>query len=154
MVPVLLNTRERRRWTRDLSLFLEAVALHLQAGYELHYAWTRAREALGQRFPPGLREALAGESAREVLGRLASAYPVPAHRLWFSLLGSLHGEGAGLVGPVRAFADALRGDLGRELETHCRTLPTRVNLGLMVFFLPPALLLLCLPLLRELERAF
>lgn len=150
-LDVLLKKTARRRRQR-LAHFFEVLSLYLEAGLDLAYAWPRAWEALeGNDDFLRMRE---GESVSAALERLAATYPEPGHALWFSVVGELYGRGAGLRDGVQAAARALRAEQNRALDAHCRKLPMRANVILMIFFLPPTLVLLFAPLLSALLKGF
>ena len=141
--------RAKRRRRNGLIAVLDAVALYLSAGYDLAYAWPGAVEACRADLPiPGEH----GMTA--VLTELARGYPEPEHRVWFTVLSDLYASGASLTAAVEAMADTLRKEQALDLETHCRILPTKANVVLLVFFLPPAFLLLFAPLILEILQAF
>lgn len=133
--------------------FVHALALHLQAGFDLATSWRNSlsllepvlsRDELHRlSFPPDL-----GLSAR--LRKLASDWPNPNHRMWFALISDLSNSGASLVPAVNAFAQTLRQEAKLRQEAQARALPSRINILVLVFFLPPAMLLLFAPLLSEL----
>ena len=155
-LEILLKRAARRR-RQELAQFLESVSLFLDAGFDLSYAWPEAFRSLGARLDPwlaGLLEVPHGETPSATLRRLARNYPEPSHRIWFLVLQELYESGAPLREAMRASAQALRAEHARDLEAHCRTLPTRANVILLLFFLPPTLALLFLPLLSEMTRAF
>jgi hypothetical protein len=81
-------------------------------------------------------------------------YRSAPHRLWFGVLAELYGSGTSLVQPVQAIAGTLRKEQHAELENHLRVLPVKVNVVLMVFFLPPTFLWLFGPLLMEILAQF
>lgn len=151
----LLKKRERRL-RRDLIRFLDLIALHLQGGYDLGYAWPETVRALSAELEPGIAGLLspaAHEGIAPLLERLEKGYPVAEHRLWFSVIARLYEEGAGLHEPVTAIAATLRKELERDLERHCRNLPSRTNILLLLFYFPAVALLLFIPLLVELLDA-
>ena len=88
------------------------------------------------------------------LARLAADYPDADHRIWFLALAELYETGAGLREAVEAVSKTLRGEHGRDLEAHCRELPTRVNILLLLFFFPAVAALLFVPLLAEIVGVF
>lgn len=158
----LLNrkVKKARLWRHQLLQFLDALSLYLQAGYDLAYGWTETHRALETELCSGLEKelrtggGLAGEGILALLSRLARSYPEPGHRLWFSVLKELYTSGAGLSDAVRAMANTLRQEHYRDLDAHCRNLPTKINVLVLLFFLPPALLLLFTPLILEILSSF
>jgi hypothetical protein len=150
-MSVLLN---RRRARRDLTLFLDGLTLYVTAGFELGYAWSEVGALVEGEIEPSLVSWLRISEPSALpaqLIKLEAGYPDPAHRLWFGLLRELYDQGAGLTEPLSAFSAVLREEERRDLEAFGRALPTRINLLLMVFFLPPTFLLLFLPLLFALS---
>ncbi len=150
-IKQLLLTRIRRRDRRELIFFLDSLSLFLLGGFELGYAWEETLQ-LGE--GGAFLKRKDGESTAELLERMAENYPNPDHRLWFRVLGELYKSGAPLAEAIPAMANAIRQEGQRELDDHCRTLPMRLNVGLILFFLPPVLLLLFAPLLQEILGAF
>jgi hypothetical protein len=156
---VLLNAKQRRRWRRDLIAFFDAVTLFLVAGFDLSYSWPSALQFLANRLNPDLRGQLAVDPQRGLgladhFQRLEQQYPDPSHRLWFGVLAKLYGGGAGMAEVISSLNRTLRIEQQRELETLSRALPLRANLVLLVFFLPPALILLFVPLVLQVLSDF
>lgn len=172
MENIFLLLREHRRLTRDLSHFLEAMSLYLQAGYDLSYAWPMAVKILGSGISTKMQtllslepQALETPTSSETydaptgligarLQKLGKFYPVFGHRLWFLVLRELYIDGAGLRQPVLSMAHTLRNELKRELEEHCRKLPSKVNILMVIFFLPATLFLFLAPFVMELIKSF
>ncbi len=153
---ILLN-REHRRRRHQLSHFFDALSLYLEAGFDMGYAWPEVYRALSPHLCPSLQRALPlseGQSVSSLLEALGRDYPQVDHRLWFQVLRELYERGAGMREAVEAVARTLREEHERDLESHCQRLPTRANVVLLLFFLPPTLLLLFAPLLTEILRAF
>jgi hypothetical protein len=152
--------KKTRLWRHQLLQFLDALSLYLQAGYDLAYGWPETHRALEAELCPALAKELRaaggvdGEGILALLSRLALSYPEAGHRLWFSVLKELYASGAGLGDAVRAMANSLRQEHYRDLDAHCRNLPTKINVLVLLFFLPPALLLLFTPLILEILRSF
>ena len=158
---LLIPKRKKARlWRHQLMQFLDALSLYLQAGYDLAYGWPETHRALKAELCPGLGKELEFSRGGEeegilaLLSRLAMHYPDPGHRLWFSVLKELYSSGAGLGEAVRAMASHLRHEHYRDLDAHCRNLPIKINVLVLLFFLPPSLLLLFTPLLLEILSAF
>jgi hypothetical protein len=149
----LLERRvERRRRSRLLS-FTQGLSLYLQVGYDLHYSWQKMMEVRGLEMEDCLRLDVS-EGIATRLGILSEEYPAEEHRLWFSVLSDLYRAGGGLAPAVLAISTHLRREQERDLEAHCQTLPTRMNVVLILFFLPPTLLLLFYPLVAEILTLF
>lgn len=140
----------------DLIHFFDALSLYLQAGYDLSYSWPETHKALVAEMTPTLKEALSPSKAEEgmvhVLTRLCENFPIVCHRMWFSILKELYVNGAGLNEAVAAIGATLRKEHERDLESHFRNLPTKINVLLLIFFLPPTMLLIFAPLLVEILR--
>jgi len=152
-----LKSKFRRRDRKQLLHFVDALLLHLEAGYDLAYAWSAALEVTESSANPEFLNSLrptAEQGMADLLVRIAKSYPNPDHGLWFWVIRELYSQGAGVAEPVRAMAAALRREAARDLDEHCRALPGRLNLLLLLFFLPPTLLLLFVPLLQSMIRAF
>lgn len=154
-VSFLLKNRSRRE-RKELIQFTDALSLHLQAGFDLAYSWPKTLEGLAHDLSAATRERLAPKEAgmSELLGKLAQSYPAPRHRVWFAAICDLYSSGAALNQAVSAMADSLRKEQEIDLEAHCRILPTKINILLLLFFLPPAFLLLFAPLMLEILGAF
>lgn len=150
---------QRKQLKRALILFLETLEVYLRAGFEISFAWPECHAALTPEvecpfFSELALKTNAQESFAESLQRLSLKYPNPSARPWFGILAELYGAGAPLADAVLALADTLRREEARELEATLRALPARVNVILLLFFLPPALLLIFAPLLMEVLTGF
>lgn len=122
-------------------------------GFDLSYAWREALENTRGSVPNSLLLELSFQKEEDgvgqVLERLAASFSIPRFRIWFSILLELYGKGAGLVEPMNGILRALRKEQEREVEIFIRGLPLRVNVALLIFFLPPALGLVFMPLLLQ-----
>lgn len=146
----LLTTPRARRRRRDLIQFVEGVRLFLRVGWDLAYAWPRTFEQLKDDFGDEARELLAIEPSEGFLSALragAAKFPEPAHRTWWALIADLHEAGASLGDALGAFSQTLKEEHRRDLEQHVRAAPTVTNLCLLLFFLPPTVVLILLPLI-------
>lgn len=152
----ILLTRKERRWRRELGLFVEALSLQLAAGFDLGYGWSEALASLREEISAEHLAWLSpeGEGPVRSLTRLAKEYPVSGARVWFAALRDLYASGAALGPAVGAMATYLRKEQEAALEEHCRELPTKINVLLILFFLPPTFLLLFVPLVWEILHAF
>ncbi len=158
-LKVLLKSKNKhkRRVRHSLMQFFETVGLYLQAGYDLGYAWPEALKAIGEQMPEGLKEELAqkkDEPITQVLARLSSDFKIPSLKIWFSVINELYQSGAGLANCVSSIASTLRSEHSRDLENHLQRLPSRTNILVILFFLPPTFLLLFYPLLLEIISSF
>lgn len=138
-------TRKTRRRRSDLIELVESIEPHLAVGYDLAMSWKLGSEDLKDGWAEDSRILLCGDgrSIRETLVELSSCYPDPKHRLWFSALLELYTHNASLCPAVRAFLQFLRKEQERDWEAHLRGLPTRLNVGLILFFLPSTLYYCC-----------
>lgn len=130
--------------------------MHLSAGYDLSYSWQETLRNFRDEISPELYQQLAlqeGEGVARRISALSSNYPINSHRLWFATICDLYASGAGLCQAVGAMATFLRKEHESSLEEHCRTLPAKTNVLLLLFFLPPTLWLLLVPLVWELLHA-
>ncbi len=158
-IKVLLKSRNKhkRRVRHSLMQFFETTGLYLQAGYDLGYAWPESLKAIGEQMPEGLKEELSlkkEEPINQLLVRLASIFNVKELRIWFSVILELYQSGAGLSNCVSSIANTLRSEHSRDLENHLQRLPSRTNILVILFFLPPTFLLLFYPLLLEIVSSF
>lgn len=158
-LKVLLKSKmkHKRRVRHSLMQFFETTGLYLQAGYDLGYAWPESLKAIGEQMPPGLKEELAlrpEEPINQVLTRLSNEFKIESLRIWFSVINELYQNGAGLSQCVASIASTLRSEHSRDLENHLQRLPSKTNILVILFFLPPTFLLLFYPLLLEIISSF
>lgn len=156
---LLKKSNAQRELRRGLIYFLEGLSLHLQGGYEFSYSWNETLKMMSHELPSPLQKELALESSSEggvnqLLMRLAMRYPTESHRIWFSVLQRLYLSGAGLVDGTLGLAQSLRLEEERDLKHHLKTLPTKINITLILFFLPATFLLLFVPILINLANNF
>ena len=151
---VLLNKRKKRQLRRDLLFFMDLLNLYLSVGYDLSYAWPETHRLCTEKSLWMLRWLPKDGSLNDWLRGLEKTFPIESHRFVFGTLQQLYARGAPLTPAVKAFAHFLRKEFERDLEKHLRDCPVRANLCLMLFFLPPTLALLFLPLLNYLKGLF
>jgi hypothetical protein len=152
-----LLKRQRRRLRRDLIHFFDTLGLFLAVGYDVSFGWPKALDAAKEMIGSDLREILkmpAEGGLTEHILTLADTYPDESHRVWFGVISELYTSGAGLSEPILAVTRALRREQLRELEAHARHMPLKANLLLILFFLPPSMVLLFAPLLLEVISGF
>ncbi len=152
-----LKTKEKREARHGLVQFFEALFMNLSSGFELSYAWRETLSILSKELPPFLSkelELVESESFSVLLDKLGSSYSSVEHRIWFQTISELYQSGAGLTEAVRGVALTLRKEHERDLENHIRALPTKLNVCMLLFFLPPTLAVLFFPLLLEILKAF
>jgi hypothetical protein len=137
--PVLLK--------KELLLFFDILALYVSVGYDLSYAWNEAIKSSELFQRPDSHQ-----SMNTVLQNLESSFGLKSYRYTFGVLRHLYHRGASLTPAVQAFSRTLRRDLERDFEAHLRTAPTRANLCLLFFFLPPALVWILFPFLEHLRQ--
>lgn len=153
---------EQRRARRGLIQFFEALSLYLRAGFALSYSWPETLKSLGPHLPHLLRAELSSqsleagteESVGDILNRLKSGCCIASHRMWFGVLAELYDSGTSTIQAIQAISQTLRREQEAELETHLRVLPLKVNVVLMIFFLPPTFLWLFGPLVMEILAQF
>lgn len=153
---------EQRKYRYGLICFFDSLALYLKAGFSLSYSWPETLRALEGTFSPELLSDLRGTqaqfSAESDLGGLLldlkNNCRNVSYRMWFGILWELYLSGAQLIHGVEAVTLALRREQEREFEMHCRALPTKANIVLMLFFLPPTFLWLFIPLILEILSQF
>lgn len=153
---------KKREYRRGLIYFFESLSLYLKAGFSLSYCWGETLRALKGAIPQELEIELRGgeqvlgvmESLGEVLENLKCNCHIESYRMWFAVLSDLYVSGASLTRPVESLVLALRREQEAELEAHCRSLPLKVNIVLILFFLPPIFLSLLGPLVCEILTQF
>lgn len=137
----------------ELVRYLEWVLLYLSAGYELGFAWEQTRLQVPLELIPELlpflesAESQSGHSISKRLRWFSEHLPYDEMRMWFGAIEKLYQSGAGLSGPLRAAIRTLRNSEAQDLEQHLRALPGKVNVLMLIFFIPPTLVLMLLPLL-------
>jgi hypothetical protein len=144
----------RRRERRNLIHFLQGLSLLVTAGYDLSFAWPEAIQMVRGDLDEDWVDELhwSGEPGLAAhLDTLSVCYRDQRHRPWFGVLKDLYIQGGGLGEAISAVADTLRDEQKRDLDGHLRELPIRLNLLILLFFLPPSLLLLFVPLLLSLD---
>ncbi len=149
----LLEGRTRRRCRRELIQFTDSLALYLGCGFDLAHSWNESISGMLSDGPT--RHSLTlrdpGTPFSEHLEHLASTFPMTSLRQWFGILRQSYVVGSPIIPLIRAFSESMRRDQLRDFEQHARTLPTRANVLLLIFFLPPALLIIFGPLLSQLK---
>lgn len=158
-LKVLLGTplKKKRQTRHALVQFFETIGLYLQAGYDLGYVWPEALKAIGESMPDKLLKELTPQGEEpivQVLTRLSRQFSVKELAIWFSVILELYQNGASLSGAVASIANTLRSEHSRDLENHLQRLPSRTNILIILFFLPPTFLLLFYPLLLEIVSSF
>jgi len=142
--------RRRRRLTQDLPQTLDLLALAVSGGLDLY---TALGEAAGLAPSGPLAEEMAaagryvalGLPPEQVLERLAGRTGVPALAALSSAVARARWLGAPLEAVLWEQAAAQRLQLQHELEGRLGTLPLRLTLVTLLFFLPPVLLLIVWP---------
>lgn len=152
---ILLKNQKRRQLRRDLLTFFDVLSLYLAVGYDLAFAWPESSRLLGQQESLSVLswEPRKG-SLQEWLHQTEKSFPIEEYRFIFASLKQLYGRGAPLSPVVKAFSKYLRKEFERDLERHLRDAPARANICLIVFFLPPTMALLFLPILNYLKGLF
>ncbi len=130
LFPVLLKRRYRKK-RQALRIELERMLLYLDVGYDLSYAWESVRQ----------------KPLSQDLNHLIE-HPIHFSYLnWFIFLIDIYQTGAPVRPSLLALCEQLKRDEAIELEQHLETLPSRLNLVLLLFFLPATFLILFAPLL-------
>ena len=151
-----------RRYRQGLIHFFEALSLHVKAGFALSYSWPETIASLEESICERLRGDLASKTKEaeledtvgEILKILSRSCWIASYQIWFGVVSELYESGAPLSQAVEAIATTLRREQERDLEAHCRSLPMKVNVTLMIFFLPPTFLFLFGPLVLEILSQF
>ena len=144
-----------RRYRQGLIHFFEA-------WFALSYSWPETIASLEESICERLRGDLASktkeaeleETVGEILKRLSRSCWIASYQIWFGVVSELYESGAPLSQAVEAIATTLQREQERDLEAHCRSLPMKVNVTLMIFFLPPTFLFLFGPLVLEILSQF
>lgn len=144
---VLLKAKEARQKRKELLLFFDLLGLYVSAGYDLSYAWSEAIQSTGLFLTKE-----SNQSINSFLKYLENHFVPQEYRFTFKVLRQLYQRGATLSPAIQAFSRTLRRDLERDIEGHLRTAPTRANICLLLFFLPPALALVVFPFLQQLRQ--
>lgn len=144
----LKGVRHRRRQTYERLVFLEALLAFLESGYEMEFAWNECQRVLDLKsdWPMGGPdpEGASGDRIKCLLS-WESDLP-PAARPYFKMLTVLHQNGLPKQKVIERLSAQLRRCYIDDMEEFTSRLPTRLGAGLLIFFLPPALLLLLAPL--------
>ncbi|MBI4403042.1 MAG: hypothetical protein HY537_02705 [Deltaproteobacteria bacterium] len=151
----MLSAKRHRRLRKELSHFFHSLSLFFLAGYDMAYGWPETLKLLNSELSEDLKQWLKlpdAESLVSLLERLAMQFPVTSCRTWFSVLRELYVSGSPLNEAVGNIALTLSEEHLRELDCHCRTLPTKINILMLLFFLPPVMILLFVPLITEMMR--
>ncbi|NBX93263.1 MAG: hypothetical protein EBQ85_08550 [Proteobacteria bacterium] len=157
---ILLTSRLRvqRKLRKQLLHFFDLLGLYLQVGYELGFAWNQVLRALKSSEKESLLDELiyedTQESLNDCLSRLRQNFKDPQYRIHFGTLAQLYQQGAPLALATRSISQCLRCEFERDLENHLRKAPTQAQILLLLFFLPPALILLFMPILQQLRNLF
>lgn len=137
-----LTRKKERQLKKELLFFLEVTNLYLSLGYDLSYAWNLALK----KKQPG-----AVQTVSEELLEKETQFSLKKYRVFFGVLRQLYQRGAALIPVIDTFSRVVRKDLEKDLEAHLRKVPVEANVLLLVFFIPPALLILILPFLFSLQ---
>lgn len=151
-----------RQYRHGLICFFDALSLYLKAGYSLGYSWFETLRVMNPYLSLEVAHDLRGGSelfkeegdVTDILKHLAVTCRIVPYRMWFSVVLKLYESGAQLIQGVDAVTTTLRREQERDFESHCRALPTKVNVILMLFFLPPTFLWLFVPLVLEIVSQF
>jgi len=141
--PVHRKRQAIQTWIRILDLS----GCYLNSGLDLSYGWRKAFEAekknlsIEFQFKPE-------ESLLDHLKRLAL---LSQEQTWITPLQNLYSIGSPVGSYLANTSQNLKDSMSRDLENHLQKLPSKVNLGILIFFLPVSLLLLMLPLLSALN---
>jgi len=153
--PVLLKQRKDRLQRRELLLFWDFLGLYISVGYDLAYAWPEVIKFLQTNKPESFLECFCLEKEDETLTslllRLEKDFEPVNHRFMFTALRQLYLKGAPLMPAIRSFSTFVRREIEQSFESHLRESPIRANICLLVFFLPPTLVLLFSPLILYLR---
>jgi len=153
----LLKIRRHRRLQLEFNDFLSILILYLSAGFELTYAWRETLNLMQERISSELKSLLLvaqNESLNERLLKISEIYPIIETRVWFSVLSELYLTGGPLLEAIKAFSKSVRNSLKNDIEYHLRTIFTKTNILMLLFFLPPTLILIFIPILKSLFIEF
>jgi hypothetical protein len=127
-------------------------SLYVSVGFDLAYAWSKTLENLHDDFQKDFCEwaNVKEDSFSRFLLSAADSIPYGEWKVWFESLHELYMGGLAQREFLEAFSENLQEEQSRELETHVRTLPQKINILLILFFLPPVFFLLMAPLVVQL----
>lgn len=137
-----LTRKKDRQLKKDLLFFLEVTNLYLSLGYDLSYAWNLALKR---------KQMHVVQAVSEDLSEKETHFSLKKYRIFFGVLRQLYQRGGALIPAIDTFSRVVRKDLEKDLEAHLRKVPVEANVFLLVFFIPPALLILLLPFLFSLQ---
>ena len=149
-----LRPKNDENFQSERIAFFEGLLLYLQSGYDPAFAWDRmARLSWSERLSLAVFRS-DEESVVSVWERLVRHPDFAGLGLWFRAMRNLYLAGGSLSPVVEAFATAQKKERERRVKRFAETLPTRMNVCLILFFLPPIFLLLFHPLLSEIIDIF
>jgi hypothetical protein len=154
--PLWLTKDRRRRERHGLYLFLSSLRVLVEAGFDLPYAWERSLSELSisagsERTYLPLLQRKGPFGGR--LESLAREFPMP-YRIWFGTLAELYASGSSLLPCVLAFSEAIEREVETDWQRHVQGLPLKISLVLAFFFVLPAMAMVLLPLVQQLESGF
>lgn len=149
-----LKKQKNEKLYSELLIFFEGLSLYLEAGYDLSTSWSELRSMnWSTEFYPLIQ--MSGEvGVVEQLKYLAEKNIFPDATPWFLTMQEQYLEGASMLKISLAMNLSLRRDRELRLKQFMSQLPTRINILLIIFFLPGLFLMLLWPLVTEITRFF
>lgn len=148
--------KEERSLRRELILFLDLLELYISVGYDLAFAWQETLNHLKGSAHLNLNQtgtkSWEGQGLLHHLKYLEQEFPIVRYRFAFTGLVQLYSRGGALTPFIQSFSRFLRQELERDLSAYIRDCPTRANVLMILFFLPPALALLLFPLIQAFQH--
>lgn len=148
--------KDERCLRRELILFFDLLELYISVGYDLSFAWQETlfhfKSLSHLDFNPTVTNNWEDQGLLHHLKRLEQTFPVERYRFGFTGLVQLYSRGGALTPFIQSFSRFLRQELERDLSGYLRDCPTRANVLMILFFLPPALALLLIPLIQAFQH--
>lgn len=140
----------QRAFRREAIDFIGAVLLFVRAGFDLTYGWAQVSTEFRSRGTNG-NWLFGASSPRRRLSSLSRRCPVEEWRPWFRLLQKMQVSGAPVESSLTGFLRALEEEEEEDVVQFIEALPRKTQWLLVIVVLPPALVLMCLPIFAALS---
>ena len=147
-----MPTKKDRQFKRDLIQFLRTFLVQIKIGNSPSNSWSYALTLVPANSNAHKWLQQHETSFKDHLEHLSQKFPLVSHRLWFGILRELYLAGSPLTPFLTAMAKQLQTELEQEFESHKQKITLKTNTVLLIFFLPPVLLLIFAPILLELAN--